>query len=188
VPSVPPYGNATTTASSNVPYQTTAVSMTAASTSASPSRLVGNPVGSATASPATVSSSPAAASGNEFISLSTPIASSSRLSQINDLLQHNRNTTAALVAVSEGLSGGRTSSSASTIDSIDTPPIVDDGQQRGCMSFEALPPPLVNPAPIVAVVENKLPPMALPAPHAPPSAPQPRQPLEQHHPATSESS
>eukprot|EP00099_Drosophila_melanogaster_P007268 NP_001259928.1 AXIN1 up-regulated 1, isoform C [Drosophila melanogaster] len=188
VPSVPPYGNATTTASSNVPYQTTAVSMTAASTSASPSRLVGNPVGSATASPATVSSSPATASGNEFISLSTPIASSSRLSQINDLLQHNRNTTAALVAVSEGLSGGRTSSSASTIDSIDTPPIVDDGQQRGCMSFEALPPPLVNPAPIVAVVENKLPPMALPAPHAPPSAPQPRQPLEQHHPATSESS
>jgi len=122
--------------------------------------------------------------------LSTPIASSTRLSQINDLLQHNRNTTAALVAVSEGLSGGRAASSASTIDSIDTPPIVEEGQQRGCMSFEALPPPLVNPAPIVAVVESKLPPMttlALPAPQAPPSAPQPRQPLEQHHQALNES-
>ncbi|KAH8352028.1 hypothetical protein KR084_001374 [Drosophila pseudotakahashii] len=198
VPSVPPYGNATTTASSNAPYQTTAVSMTAASTSStSPSRLVGNPnpIGGA-ASSTTVgpSSTSSPANGNEFISLSTPIASSSRLSQINDLLQHNRNTTAALVAVSEGLSGVRGSSSASTttIDSIDTPPIVEEGQQgRGCMNFEALPPPLVNPAPIVAVVESKLPPMttlALPAaPQAPPSAPQPRQPLEQHHHALSES-
>nr|XP_016944124.1 uncharacterized protein LOC108020379 [Drosophila suzukii] len=189
VPSVPPYGNATTTASSNAPYQTTAVSMTAASTSASPSRLVSTPVGAAS-SPAAGSTTASPANGNEFISLSTPIASSTRLSQINDLLQHNRNTTAALVAVSEGLSGGRAASSASTIDSIDTPPIVEEGQQRGCMSFEALPPPLVNPAPIVAVVESKLPPMttlALPAPQAPPSAPQPRQPLEQHHPALNES-
>ncbi|XP_017006043.2 uncharacterized protein Axud1 [Drosophila takahashii] len=181
VPSVPPYGNATTTASSNAPYQTTAVS----TSSTSPSRIVvvGNP--NAAASAATASSP---ANGNEFISLSTPIASSSRLSQINDLLQHNRNTTAALVAVSEGLSGVRGSSSATatasttTIDSIDTPPIVEEGQQgRGCMSFEALPPPLVNPAPIVAVVESKLPPMTTP------SAPQPRQPLEQHHQALSES-
>ncbi|XP_017075643.2 LOW QUALITY PROTEIN: uncharacterized protein LOC108110897 [Drosophila eugracilis] len=181
VPSAPPYGNATTTASSNAPYQTTAVSITAASTSASPSRLIGNPVGAATTSPVAVSSTSSPTNGNEFISLSTPIASSSRLSQINDLLQHNRNTTAALVAVSEGLSGVRTSSSASTIDSIDTPPIVEDSQQRGCMSFETLPPPLVNPAPIVAVVESKLPPtLALPEPQAPPTAPQPRQPLEQH--------
>ncbi|XP_016986301.1 uncharacterized protein LOC108049585 [Drosophila rhopaloa] len=187
VPSAPPYGNATTTASSNAPYQTTAASMTAASTSATSSRLVGNPVAVAASSPAAGLSNSSAANANEFISLSTPIASSSRLSQINDLLQHNRNTTAALVAVSEGFSGGRTSSSASTIDSIDTPPIVEDGQQRGCMNFEALPPPLVNPAPIVAVVESKLPPMTTLALPAPPSAPQPRQPLEQHQQALSES-
>ncbi|XP_017047411.2 LOW QUALITY PROTEIN: uncharacterized protein LOC108092378 [Drosophila ficusphila] len=191
VPSVPPYGNATTTASSNALYQTTAVSMTAASsTSVSSTRLVGNPGGAAATSSAAGSTTASPANGNEFISLSTPIASSSRLSQINDLLQHNRNTTAALVAVSEGFSGGRNTSSTSTIDSIDTPPIVEDGQQRGCMSFEALPPPLVNPAPIVAVVESKLPPMttlALPVAPAPPTAPQPRQPLEQHHQALSES-
>ncbi|XP_052853015.1 LOW QUALITY PROTEIN: uncharacterized protein LOC128262662 [Drosophila gunungcola] len=183
VPSVPPYGNATTTASSNAPYQTIAVSTTS-------SRLVGNPVGvvgvAAASSPAAgASTSSAATTANEFISLSTPIASSSRLSQINDLLQHNRNTTAALVAVSEGFSGAaRSSSSASTIDSIDTPPIVEDGQQRGCMNFEALPPPHVNPAPIVAVVQSKLPmpPMTtLALPPAPPSAPQPRQPLDQQH-------
>ncbi|XP_017022161.1 uncharacterized protein Axud1 isoform X1 [Drosophila kikkawai] len=195
VPSVPPYGNATTTASSNAPYQTTVASMTAASSTLS-SRLVGNAAATAsspaTAVPPSTCTSPANA--NEFISLSTPIASSSRLSQINDLLQHNRNTTAALVAVSEGYSGGgRAASCASTIDSIDTPPIMED-TQRGCMNFEALPPPLINPAPIVAVVESKLPPMttlALPQPPAPvpapPTAPQPRQPLDQQHQSLNES-
>ncbi|KAH8240742.1 hypothetical protein KR026_004499 [Drosophila bipectinata] len=191
VPSAPPYGNATTTASSNAPYQTTAASMTAASTPAQ-SRLIGNPTGTAAStSPATGTAS---SSSSDFISLSTPIASSSRLSQINDLLQHNRNTTAALVAVSEEYSGGgavRSTAGATTVDSIDTPPIVEDGQ-RGCMSFEGLPPPLVTPAPIVAVVESKLPPMTtLPLPAAasvPPSAPQPRQPLDQHHQSIGESS
>ncbi|XP_054742428.1 platelet binding protein GspB [Anastrepha obliqua] len=39
-------------------------------------------------------------SGTSFIQLSTPISSATRLSQINDLLQHNRHTTATLVAVS----------------------------------------------------------------------------------------
>ncbi|KAH8281387.1 hypothetical protein KR054_000268 [Drosophila jambulina] len=195
VPSVPPYGNATTTASSNAPYQTTVASSTLSS------RLVGNAaaaVGTVASSPANTApsssscTSPANANANEFISLSTPIASSSRLSQINDLLQHNRNTTAALVAVSEGYSGGgggrATSCPASTIDSIDTPPIMEDNQ-RGCMSFEALPPPLINPAPIVAVVESKLPPMTttLAPVSAPPTAPQPRQPLDQQHQSLNES-
>ncbi|KAH8325718.1 hypothetical protein KR067_005470 [Drosophila pandora] len=192
VPSAPPFGNATTTASSNAPYQTTAASMTAASTPAQ-SRLIANPTSTAvSSSPATGTAS--SSSPSDFISLSTPIASSSRLSQINDLLQHNRNTTAALVAVSEEYSGGggavRSSTGATTVDSIDTPPIVEDGQ-RGCMSFEALPPPLVTPAPIVAVVESKLPPMTtLPLPATapvPPSAPQPRQPLDQHHQSIGES-
>ncbi|XP_020812334.1 uncharacterized protein LOC110187286 [Drosophila serrata] len=167
VPSVPPYGNATTTASSNAPYQTTVASMTAASSTLS-SRLVGNAAATAS-SPATTapsSSCTSPANANEFISLSTPIASSSRLSQINDLLQHNRNTTAALVAVSEGYSGaGRATSCTTTIDSIDTPPIMEE-TQRGCMNFEALPPPLINPAPIVAVVESKLPPMTTLACHS----------------------
>ncbi|KAH8248799.1 hypothetical protein KR032_003320 [Drosophila birchii] len=193
VPSAPPYGNATTTASSNAPYQTTAASMTAASSTLSSRLVVGNAAAAAgtASSPASSSSCTSPANGNEFISLSTPIASSSRLSQINDLLQHNRNTTAALVAVSEGYSGGgKATTCATTIDSIDTPPIMED-TQRGCMTFEALPPPLINPAPIVAVVESKLPPMttlALPQPSAPvpapPTAPQPRQPLDQQHQST----
>ncbi|EDW28859.1 GL18722 [Drosophila persimilis] len=168
VPSAPPFGNATTTASSNAQYQTTAASMTAASSisGSSCNRLSGT----------TTSSSTASATTNDFISLNAPLASSSRLSQINDLLQHNRNTTAALVAVSEGYSGVITSSTSSTIDSIDTPPIVEDSQ-RSCMTFEALPPPLVNPTPIVAVVESKMPTIAAVNP-LPPPAPQPRQPLD----------
>ncbi|KAH8289906.1 hypothetical protein KR018_002773 [Drosophila ironensis] len=177
VPSARPYGNATTTASSNAPYQTTAASSTSAASQSQVS--VASPPASGGA---------ASTSSADFISLSTPIASSSRLSQINDLLQHNRNTTAALVAVSEEYGGevgaGRASSSCSSatsataIDSIDTPPIVED-VHRGCLSFEALPPSLVPPAPIVAVVES--PPMVLTAPSAPPSAPQPRQPLGPNH-------
>ncbi|XP_011210069.2 uncharacterized protein LOC105230787 [Bactrocera dorsalis] len=39
-------------------------------------------------------------SDSNFIQLSTPISSATRLSQINDLLQHNRHTTATLVSVS----------------------------------------------------------------------------------------
>ncbi|XP_068151871.1 streptococcal hemagglutinin [Drosophila tropicalis] len=189
VPSAPPFGNATTTASStNSQYQTTA-SMTAASTTTNGScspRLGGNSVASIAASAA---SSPA-----EFISLNSPIASSSRLSQINDLLQHNRNTTAALVAVSEGYGGVRISSissssstlAATNIDSIETPPIVEDAQHRSCMTFEELPPPLINPTPIVTVVETKLPEIsAVGAATAQQSSlapniqgPQPRQPLD----------
>ncbi|KAH8413381.1 hypothetical protein KR009_010475, partial [Drosophila setifemur] len=191
VPSAPPFGIATTTASSNAPYQTTAVSMTAASSS-SQSRIVGNPAAAAASAAVTAASLPASVASSstaaDFISLSTPIASSSRLSQIHDLLQHNRNTTAALVAVSEGYSGGRATVTAPAIDSIDTPPIVED-THRGCLNFETLPPPLVNPTPIVAVLERKLPAMILPPPPTPtpvPSAPQPRQPLDQHHQSISE--
>ncbi|XP_067624803.1 serine-rich adhesin for platelets [Eurosta solidaginis] len=39
-------------------------------------------------------------SDSSFIQLSTPVSSATRLSQINDLLQHNRHTTATLVSVS----------------------------------------------------------------------------------------
>ncbi|SPP79770.1 cysteine/serine-rich nuclear protein 1 [Drosophila guanche] len=184
VPSAPPFGNATTTASSNAQYQTTAASMTAASSisgsssSSSCNRLSGTTIAASSSSTATVATAAAAsatATTNDFINLNAPLASSSRLSQINDLLQHNRNTTAALVAVSEGYSGVRTNSTSSTIDSIDTPPIVED-TQRSCMSFEALPPPLVNPTPIVAVVQSKMPTIA--AINPPRTAPQPRQPLD----------
>ncbi|EDW75836.1 uncharacterized protein Dwil_GK15152 [Drosophila willistoni] len=186
VPSAPPFGNATTTASStNSQYQTTA-SMTAASTTTNGNgcspRLGGNSVASVAAAAASASS-PA-----EFISLNSPIASSSRLSQINDLLQHNRNTTAALVAVSEGYGGVRISSisssssssaAATNIDSIETPPIVEDAQHRSCMTFEELPPPLINPTPIVTVVETKLPEIsAVSSLSANIQGPQPRQPLD----------
>ncbi|XP_022228472.2 cysteine/serine-rich nuclear protein 1 [Drosophila obscura] len=179
VPSAPPFGNATTTASSNAQYQTTAASMTAASSISGSSSSISscNRLSGTTTASTAAAAAAASATTNDFISLNSPLASSSRLSQINDLLQHNRNTTAALVAVSEGYSGGvRTSSSSSTIDSIDTPPIVEDAQ-RSCMTFEALPPPLVNPTPIVAVVESKMPTIAGVQP-TPPLAPQPRQPLD----------
>lgn len=190
VPSVPPYGNATTTASNATQYQhanaleTTAaasmnvrsssssISLTASSCSTGLTRLTG---------------------AADFISLNAPLNSSSRLSQINDLLQHNRNTTVALVAVSEGYaassssSGSRsrtsttnttTNSSSSTttttIDSIDTPPIVEEAQRSNCMTFEELPPSLINPAPIVAVVEQHV-----ERKHLSVSiAPQPRQPID----------
>ncbi|XP_004531309.1 uncharacterized protein LOC101460688 [Ceratitis capitata] len=46
------------------------------------------------------SGSSANESGSSFIQLSTPISSVTRLSQINDLLEHNRHTTATLVSVS----------------------------------------------------------------------------------------
>ncbi|XP_030557341.1 uncharacterized protein LOC115760228 [Drosophila novamexicana] len=165
VPSVPPFGNATTTASNATQYQhANALETTAASLNTSSSSI------SITASSCATGLA-RLSSGNgpvDFISLNAPIGSSSRISQINDLLQHNRNTTVALVAVSESYTSVRNSSSSSssgnssssgatnptsTIDSIDTPPIVEE-TQRSCMTFEELPPPLINPTPIVAVVEQ----------------------------------
>ncbi|XP_060644696.1 uncharacterized protein LOC132783513 [Drosophila nasuta] len=176
VPSAPPYGNATTTASNATQYQhtnaletTVAASISSSSncsvvTASNCSTVLGR-LGSATV--------PA-----DFISLNAPIGSSSRLSQINDLLQHNRNTTAALVAVSEGYAAATVRSSSSqsnsTIDSIDTPPIVEEAQRGSCMTFEELPPPLINPTPIVAVVEQPERKQQLLTLS---SSPQPRQPL-----------
>lgn len=181
VPSVPPFGNATTTASNATQYQHANVLETTAAVSRNTSSSI-----SITAS--SCATGLARLTGNvpvDFINLNAPISSSSRISQINDLLQHNRNTTAALVAVSEGYTTVRSSRSGPTnttntntiitidLDSIDTPPIVEEAQ-RSCMTFEELPPPLINPTPIVAVVEQ---------PHKPllvvsTPTPQPRQPLE----------
>lgn len=200
VPSAPPYGNATTTASNATQYQhanaleTTAASMNVRSSSSSSSISI-------TAS--SCSTGLARLSGGrrtgDFISLNAPIGSSSRLSQINDLLQHNRNTTAALVAVSEGYAASAvlnrssgmvgvgngsncrtsttntsTNTTTTTIDSIDTPPIVEEAQRSNCMTFEELPPPIINPAPIVAVVEQQLERKHLIVS----TAPQPRQPID----------
>ncbi|XP_030384422.1 uncharacterized protein LOC115631725 isoform X2 [Scaptodrosophila lebanonensis] len=210
VPSAPPFGIATTTASA-IQYHHAIVLETTASMTSTTTFLAAAPTGTATC--AFSGARQAAGGGNgsasEFISLSSPIASSSRLSQINDLLQHNRNTTAALVAVSESpgsslgyAAGGRNAGSAVTdqrqhsgagntntvMDSIDTPPIED--AQRSCMAFDELPPPMLNPTPIVAVLEpnaGKLPESAtgmgakstaqMPL-QQPPSTPQPRQPLD----------
>lgn len=129
--------------------------------------------------------------GNSFISLSTPLASSSRLSQINDLLQHNRNTTTALVAVSQTMDcsniddtaavcttvaasnnnniianqvNGVETSPFSSSTSINTPPIED--AHKSCANYADLsaPPPL-KPAPIVAVTpQQNCIPEKLPAP------------------------
>ncbi|KAM8717496.1 hypothetical protein ACLKA7_004225 [Drosophila subpalustris] len=177
VPSVPPFGNATTTASNGTQYQhANALETTASSMNVNSSRS-SNSI-SVTASNCSTGlvrlggSVPA-----DFISLNSPISSSSRLSQINDLLQHNRNATSALVAVSEGYTAVRSSSSNSnsTIDSIDTPPIVEEAQRSSCMTFEELPPPLINPTPIVAVVEHNERKLQL---QVVTSTPQPRQPLD----------
>ncbi|KAH8271915.1 hypothetical protein KR044_010596 [Drosophila immigrans] len=163
VPSVPPYGNATTTASNATQYQHTnalettvaASIMNAANSSRSSSCSM---VTASSCSPVLGRLGSSATVPADFISLNAPIGSSSRLSQINDLLQHNRNTTAALVAVSESYAAtavrSSSSQSNSTIDSIDTPPIVEEAQRGSCMTFEELPPPLINPTPIVAVVEQ----------------------------------
>lgn len=181
VPSVPPFGNATTTASNATQYQhvnvleTTASSMNSNNSSRS----------SISVTASNCSTGLVRLSGTvpaDFISLNTPIGSSSRLSQINDLLQHNRSATASLVAVSEspGYATVRSSSTNSNstidIDSIDTPPIVEEAQ-RSCMTFEELPPPLINPTPIVAVVEHNERKLQLNSTVGN-SAPQPRQPLE----------
>ncbi|XP_034471771.1 uncharacterized protein LOC117779621 [Drosophila innubila] len=178
VPSVPPFGNATTTASNATQYQhanaleTTASSMNVNSSSGSSSISV--TASSCSAGLVRLSGAVAA----DFISLNTPIGSSSRLSQINDLLQHNRNATSALVAVSESYTSVRNSSSNinSTIDSIDTPPIIEEAQRSSCMTFEELPPPLINPTPIVAVVEHSE--RKLQLQQVVNSTPQPRQPLD----------
>lgn len=198
VPSAPPYGNATTTASNATQYQhsnvleTTAASMNVRSSSSSSISITAS----------SCSTGLARVSGGrrtgDFISLNAPIGSSSRLSQINDLLQHNRNTTAALVAVSEGYAASAvrnrssemgvgngsncrtsttnttTNTTTTTIDSIDTPPIVEEAQRSNCMTFEELPPPIINPAPIVAVVEQQLERKHLIVS----TAPQPRQPID----------
>lgn len=183
VPSVRPYGNATTTASNATQYQhanaletTAAASMNVRSSSSSSISLTA----SSCSTGLTRLTGPA-----DFISLNAPLNSSSRLSQINDLLQHNRNTTVALVAVSKGYAASssssrsrtsttNSSSTTTTIDSIDTPPIVEEAQRSNCMTFEELPPSLINPAPIVAVVEQHV-----ERKHLSVSiAPQPRQPID----------
>ncbi|XP_030239627.1 uncharacterized protein LOC108649321 [Drosophila navojoa] len=179
VPSVPPFGNATTTASNATQYQhANVLETTAAAAMSTSSSLAITASSCATGLGRLTGNVPV-----DFINLNAPINSSSRISQINDLLQHNRNTTAALVAVSEGYTTVRSSSSSSNsssnknnnnnnsgnsntttnsnstssidIDSIDTPPIVEEASQRSCMTFEELPPPLINPTPIVAVVEQQ---------------------------------
>lgn len=184
VPSVPPYGNATTTASNATQYQ----HANALETTAAASMSVRSSTISLTASSCSTGLTRLTGAA-DFISLNAPLNSSSRLSQINDLLQHNRNTTVALVAVSEGYAANGGSSSRSrtsttntttnsstttTIDSIDTPPIVEEAQRSNCMTFEELPPSLINPAPIVAVVEQHV-----ERKHLSVSiAPQPRQPID----------
>ncbi|ALC40155.1 Axud1 [Drosophila busckii] len=171
VPSVPPFGNATTTASNATLYQQPHVleTTTAAGAATNISRI---------SSSMSLSSSNCAVGLSRLVSVSTTNdfiigGSSSRLSQITELLQHNRSTTAALVAVSEGYTvhnnnnNNNNSSSSSTQDnSIDTPPIVEEAQRNSCLGFEELPPP---PLPIVAVhnAPNKQQPLQLQSPPTP---------------------
>ncbi|KAM7353880.1 AXIN1 up-regulated 1 isoform 1-T2 [Cochliomyia hominivorax] len=157
VPSIPPYGTATTTEASGVYHSVS--SLTSLETTTAPSCGVNG--ASSLENDSTTTSS--------FISLSTPLASSSRLSQINDLLQHNRNTTTALVAVSQNIGATNSNSAAavcsrqvngnhlqnanaSSCSSINTPPIED--AHKTCMTYEELAVPPLKPAPIVAVIEN----------------------------------
>ncbi|XP_032595207.1 LOW QUALITY PROTEIN: uncharacterized protein LOC6566605 [Drosophila grimshawi] len=198
VPSVPPFGNATTTASNATQYQnanalgTTAATMISISNSSSISITASSCASGLARIGGGGGGGVVGAGPVDFISLNAPISSSSRLSQINDLLQHNRNTTVALVAVSEGYAAVRSSSSSNscsasstsgttttintstTIDSIDTPPIVEEAQ-RSCMTFEGLPPPLINPTPIVAVLDQQPQHKQL---MGVATTPQPRQPLD----------
>ena len=165
MPSIPPYGTATTTEASGVYHSVS--SLTSMETTTAPSCSISGP--------APLDNDV----GASFISLSTPLASSSRLSQINDLLQHNRNATTALVAISQDIrnrdsnlnlkstyetqANGNTntlqsivanssSGAAATASSfsIDTPPIED--ANKTCLVYEQLEPPL-KPAPIVGVFE-----------------------------------
>ncbi|XP_065356803.1 uncharacterized protein Axud1 [Calliphora vicina] len=161
VPSIPPYGTATTTEATGVYHSVS--SLTSIETTTAPSCSVNG-----------TTSLENDASSN-FISLSTPLASSSRLSQINDLLQHNRNATTALVAVSpikgatdddsapadaattvcttqvnvDNLQTNMSSSSSST----ETPPVED--AHKNSMAYEELVSPL-KPAPTVAVIESDI--------------------------------
>ncbi|XP_037958332.1 uncharacterized protein LOC119687876 [Teleopsis dalmanni] len=136
VPSEPPYGSATTTATTTQYHSGSPISLdTTASTSCTAIE----------------------ASETNFINLSAPIASSSRLSQINDLLQHNRNTTAALVAVTESATASASASASTNClashtvvlshtvtvvnDSIDTPPI--ENMPKPYTVFEELKPAII---------------------------------------------
>ncbi|XP_046808490.1 uncharacterized protein LOC111676408 [Lucilia cuprina] len=160
VPSIPPYGTATTTEATGVYHSVS--TLTSLETTTAPSCSVNG----------TISLENDASSN--FISLSTPLASSSRLSQINDLLQHNRNATTALVAVSQnigatdndsaasvasslrqvnGVTDNLPTSSSSACSSINTPPIED--APKSCLAYEGLVAPL-KPAPIVAVIEKDI--------------------------------
>lgn len=160
MPSIPPYGTATTTEATGVYHSVS--SLTSLETTTAPSCSVNG-----------TTSLENDASSN-FISLSTPLASSSRLSQINDLLQHNRNATTALVAVSP-IKGATDDDSpaatattvcttqlnvenlqtniSSSCSSINKPPIEDD--HKNSMSYEELVPPL-KPTPTVAVIESDI--------------------------------
>ncbi|XP_073825764.1 AXIN1 up-regulated 1 [Musca autumnalis] len=181
VPSLPPYGAATTTEASatyhSVSSLTTLETTTAPSyTKAQTSTLMDNDD-----------------VGTSFINLTTPLASSSRLTQqINDLLENNRNNSTALVAVSaqsidetmnsgssgdsnksrvaplNGISGDESTrtemahSSNSSNTSINTPPIEDVNKSCVYASLQTAIPPL-KPAPIV-VDNNEAGPEKLPAP------------------------
>ncbi|XP_059221345.1 uncharacterized protein LOC106086131 [Stomoxys calcitrans] len=102
VPSIPPFGAATTTEASGG-YHHSVNTLTTVETTTAPSCTKAGP-------PTTMDTDV----GTSFISLSTPLASSSRLSQINDLLQHNRNANTALVAVSQNISSSSSACSTST--------------------------------------------------------------------------
>lgn len=159
VPSIPPYGTATTTEATGVYHSVNSLASMETTTAPSCSTLCSGP--------APLDSDV----GTSFISLSTPLASSSRLSQINDLLQHNRNATTALVAISQNnqirdtnlnlkssyetqINGNantlQPSSVATSSFSIETSPIED--ASKTCLVYEQLEPHL-KPAPLVGVFD-----------------------------------
>uniref|UniRef100_A0A1A9W5F8 CSRNP_N domain-containing protein n=1 Tax=Glossina brevipalpis TaxID=37001 RepID=A0A1A9W5F8_9MUSC len=92
MPSDRPYGTATTTESSVVEFTRTSQMTTLETTTAPSYPPLSND---------TFVCSMETETTTNFISLSTPLASSTHLTQINDLLQCNRNVSSALVAVSQ---------------------------------------------------------------------------------------
>uniref|UniRef100_A0A0A1X2F2 Cysteine/serine-rich nuclear protein 3 n=1 Tax=Zeugodacus cucurbitae TaxID=28588 RepID=A0A0A1X2F2_ZEUCU len=78
---------------------------------------------------------------SNFIQLSTPISSATRLSQINDLLQHNRHTTATLVSVSHttclSADGGSSSSTVVSSRSVTTDCDYSDSNSEDAVKCEA---------------------------------------------------
>ena len=126
VPLMPPYGSATTTAASGTQYQSNSVTLTTLAPTCSSLQQVDK------------------TSSNQFINLNTPIASSSRSSQINELLQHNRNTTVELVAVSEKAGTSKDEllmpTLSNTTASIDTPPIEE--ASKACLTYNEISAPL----------------------------------------------